>query len=31
MTGSEFGLLVGLLVPGVLMSILVMATFAKGG
>ncbi|GAL94448.1 hypothetical protein N0824_02052 [Microcystis sp. 0824] len=31
MTLTEFGLLAGLLVPGILLSILVMVSFAKGG
>lgn len=28
---TEFGLLAGLLFPGILLSVLVMASFAKGG
>nr|ADN16620.1 conserved hypothetical protein [Gloeothece verrucosa PCC 7822] len=28
---NEFGLLVALLFPGILLSVLVMASFAKGG
>lgn len=31
MTANEFGLLVGLLFPGILMSIIVMVSFSKGG
>jgi hypothetical protein len=31
MTLTEFGLLIGLLAPGILLSLLVMVSFAKGG
>ncbi|MDV3002336.1 MAG: hypothetical protein N5P05_003942 [Chroococcopsis gigantea SAG 12.99] len=31
MTLTEFGLLIGLLFPGLLLSILVMGSFSKGG
>jgi hypothetical protein len=31
LSATDFGLLVGLLLPGILLSILVMGSFAKGG